>query len=117
MRLMELGANVVAHDPVAMEKAAPLLPGVELAETAYDAMEGADCVALVTEWPEYLHLNWNRVRHLVNRPLIVDGRNCLDRDEMAATGFTYHGMGRQPGVVLWGRRATDRVRLESEGVA
>jgi UDPglucose 6-dehydrogenase len=100
-----------------MEKAAPHLPGVELAETAYDAVEGADCIALVTEWPEYLHMNWNEVRHLVNRPLIVDGRNCLDRDEMAATGFTYHGMGRQPGVVLWGRRATDRVRLESEGVA
>jgi UDPglucose 6-dehydrogenase len=117
MRLMELGAEVVAHDPVAMEKAAPLLPGVELAETAYEAIEGADCIALVTEWPEYLHMNWNRVRHLVKRPLIVDGRNCLDRDEMAANGFTYHGMGRQPGVVLWGRRATDRVRLESEGVA
>ncbi|HEX3605544.1 MAG TPA: UDP-glucose/GDP-mannose dehydrogenase family protein [Candidatus Dormibacteraeota bacterium] len=117
LRLMELGAEVVAHDPVAMEKAAPHLPGVELADSAYEAVDGADCVALVTEWPEYLRLNWNRVRHLVKRPLVVDGRNCLDRDEMAACGFTYHGMGRQPGVVLWGRRATDRVRLESEGVA
>jgi UDPglucose 6-dehydrogenase len=117
IRLMELGAEVVAHDPVAMEKAAPLLPGVELAESAYEAVDGADCIALVTEWPEYVHLNWNRVRHLVRKPLVVDGRNCLDRDDLAAAGFTYHGMGRQPGVVLWGRRATDHIRRVSEGVA
>jgi UDPglucose 6-dehydrogenase len=94
-RLLELGAEVTAHDPVAMERAAPLLPDVRMAADAYDAVRGADCVALVTEWPDYLALDWRRVRAVVRRPVVADGRNCLDREQLAAAGLRYHGMGRR----------------------
>jgi UDPglucose 6-dehydrogenase len=106
-RLLELGATVVAHDPVAMEAAAPLLPGVEMATDPYAAMTGADAVALVTEWPEYLGIDWARAGALVAQRVVVDGRNCLDRAALTAHGFNYLGMGRPTVATHWDRRASD----------
>jgi UDPglucose 6-dehydrogenase len=85
---------VVAHDPAAMSKAADLLPGVEMAPNPYAAATAADALAIVTEWPDYISLNWELVRDAMNRPVVVDGRNCLDPETMASIGFDYVSVGR-----------------------
>jgi UDPglucose 6-dehydrogenase len=108
-RLLELGAEVVVHDPVAMPETRTLLPGVTFAADPYEAMEGADVVALVTEWPEYLEIDWERAAGLVRRRVVVDGRNCLDPDRVAEPGFNYHGIGRKSRTTKWARRDSDRL--------
>lgn len=105
-RLVELGATVVAHDPAAMSAAKLLLPQVTFAADPYSAMEGADLVALVTEWPEYLDIDWQRAASMVRRRVVVDGRNCLNQANLAAQGFNYHGIGRPPETEQWDRRET-----------
>jgi UDPglucose 6-dehydrogenase len=93
--LVGLGAEVTAHDPQAIGKAAPLLPpDVRLTHDPYECLDGADAAAIVTEWPEYLQLDWDQARQLMRRPVVVDGRNCLDPGEIARLGFRYHGIGR-----------------------
>jgi UDPglucose 6-dehydrogenase len=106
-RLLELGVEVSAHDPAAMPQAAKLLPGVTLAATPYRAAEGADAVALVTEWPEYLNLDWSQVRRLMRHPAVVDGRNSLDGDMLNDAGFNYYSVGRRAKVTHYSRRAVD----------
>jgi UDPglucose 6-dehydrogenase len=92
--LEDLGASVVATDPVARANAAPLLPNTELVDDPYDCVAGADAVVVVTEWPEYVALDWTRVAGLVRRHLVVDGRNCIDADPLVELGFTYIAVGR-----------------------
>jgi UDPglucose 6-dehydrogenase len=92
--LEDLGAVVIATDPVAIANARPLLPNTTLVDDAYDCVTGADAVVVVTEWPEYVALDWSRVAGLVRRQLVVDGRNCLDADPLVERGFTYIGVGR-----------------------
>jgi UDPglucose 6-dehydrogenase len=92
--LEDLGASVVATDPVARANAAPLLPNTELVDDPYDCVAGADAVVVVTEWPEYVALDWTRVSGLVRRHLVVDGRNCIEADPLVELGFTYIGVGR-----------------------
>jgi UDPglucose 6-dehydrogenase len=116
-RLLELGATVVAHDPVAMELAREVLPGIELAPDPYAAITDADVVAIVTEWPQYLALDWDRAARLMRQPNVVDGRNCLNPDRLAAHGFNYHGMGRPSVTMRWGRRADDPLPSSAEHVA
>jgi UDPglucose 6-dehydrogenase len=96
-RLRGEGADVVAYDPVAMENARTLLPGVEMKETALSALENADAAVLVTEWPEFRELDWDGAAATMRHPLIIDGRNFLDAGRLAESGFTYEGIGR-PGV-------------------
>jgi UDPglucose 6-dehydrogenase len=96
-RLRGEGADVTAFDPVAMDNARILLPGVEMSDTAQAALEGSDAVVLVTEWPEFREIDWAGVAKEMRRPLIIDGRNFLDAETMREAGFTYEGIGR-PGV-------------------
>jgi UDPglucose 6-dehydrogenase len=93
-RLESEGALVVAYDPVAEDRARQLLPGVEMAESALDALNGADAAVLVTEWPEFAELDWARVAESMSNPLLVDGRNFLDADRVRAAGITYEAIGR-----------------------
>jgi len=93
-RLVGEGAEVVAYDPVAADRARELLGSVELAGSALDAVEGADGAVLVTEWPEFAELDWASAAAAMARPLIVDGRNFLDADRLRAAGFAYEGIGR-----------------------
>ncbi len=95
-RLEGEGADVVAYDPVAAERARGLLPAVELAGSAIEALEGADAAVLVTEWPEFAELDWAAAAERMARPVIVDGRNFLDPDALVKAGFRYEGIGRQP---------------------
>ncbi len=93
-RLQGEGASVVAYDPVAEARAGDLLPSVELSDSPEGALAGADAAILVTEWPEFAELDWAAAASSMRNPLIVDGRNFLDRDAMRAAGFTYEGIGR-----------------------
>ncbi|HEX8753169.1 MAG TPA: UDP-glucose/GDP-mannose dehydrogenase family protein [Solirubrobacterales bacterium] len=94
-RLQGEGAEVVAYDPVAEERAGQLLSDVEMAGTAMEALEGADAAVLVTEWREFAELDWERAAAAMTRPLLVDGRNFLDPAVLHAAGFEYEGIGRQ----------------------
>jgi len=96
-RLRGEGAEVIAFDPVAMEKARDLLPGVEMRDTALEALENADAAVLVTEWPEFREIEWARAAKRMNRPLIIDGRNFLDAELLEASGFVCEGIGRPTG--------------------
>jgi UDPglucose 6-dehydrogenase len=94
-RLHGEGAHVSAYDPVAAERARELLVGTELCDSALDAVDGADAVVLVTEWPEFKNLDWaGEVKDRLSTALVVDGRNFLDREALVAAGFTYEGVGR-----------------------
>jgi UDPglucose 6-dehydrogenase len=94
-RLQGEGAEVVAYDPVATERAGEMLTSVEMTDSAMAALEGADAAVLVTEWGEFRDLDWAAAGAAMARPLIVDGRNYLDPEAMAAAGFEYEGIGRQ----------------------
>jgi UDPglucose 6-dehydrogenase len=92
-RLRGEGAEVVAYDPVAMDNARGLLPGVEMKASALAALGGSDAAVIVTEWPEFLEIDWAGAAELMNRPLVIDGRNFLDAEHLRAEGFVYEGIG------------------------
>jgi UDPglucose 6-dehydrogenase len=92
------GVRVQVHDPAAMKTAARHLGSrVHYAAHAYDALSGADALAVVTEWLEYRNPDFARMKQLLNRPLIVDGRNLYDPDKLGRLGFTYDSIGRRLG--------------------
>jgi UDPglucose 6-dehydrogenase len=93
-RLEGEGASVVAFDPVAQERGRELLPGVEMAASAMEAVEGADAAVLVTEWPEFAELDWGEVAKRMANRLLVDGRNFLDPKTVRDAGITYEAIGR-----------------------
>src|SRR6267143_676995 len=96
-RLVELGATVRAYDPVAIENARMLLPpGVTYSESPYAAAADADGVVLVTEWNEFKLLNLERLRAVMRRPVVFDGRNLWEPERMRRLGFEYHSIGRKP---------------------
>ena len=94
-QLLEAEASVVAHDPVAMKEAQHRLGDrISFADSGYAAADGADALAIVTEWNEYRHPDLRRVKESLRRPIIVDGRNLYDPARMRALGFTYLSIGR-----------------------
>ncbi|RJX65546.1 UDP-glucose/GDP-mannose dehydrogenase family protein [Tsuneonella suprasediminis] len=92
--LTDAGVNVAAYDPEGMELAKPLMPKVVMCDDPYAAIEGADAVAIVTEWDAFRALDLDRVKELANAPVIVDLRNIYRPDDMRAKGFTYTSIGR-----------------------
>ena len=92
--LADAGVSVTAYDPEGMELAAPMMPGVVMADSAYGAIEGADAVVIVTEWDAFRALDFARVKSLVKAPVLVDLRNVYEPAEMRAKGFTYVSVGR-----------------------
>lgn len=88
-RLIQHGAIVRAHDPVAMQRFRQEFADldVDLVERAEDLFSSADAVVLVTDWQEYLELDWDALREVMRTPVVVDGRSFLDRDGMAGAGF------------------------------
>ena len=91
-RLLSEGADVTAWDPVA--NGAAHLHGVDIAESALDALDGTDGAVVVTEWPELRELDWAAARERMRGNVIVDGRNHLDPEALRALGFVYEGIGR-----------------------
>ncbi|MCB0870990.1 MAG: UDP-glucose/GDP-mannose dehydrogenase family protein [Solirubrobacterales bacterium] len=93
-RLRGEGAEVVAYDPVAMNNARSLLPGVEMKDTAQDALADSDAAVLVTEWSEFRDIDWTVAADRMRRPLLIDGRNFLDAGNLRSAGFLYEGIGK-----------------------
>ena len=94
--LQDAGATVRAYDPASRHEAEKLLDGVDFCDSAYDTVEGADCVAILTEWNEFRMLDLARLKGLLKRPLMVDLRNIYRPDEMVVAGFDYYSIGRPP---------------------
>lgn len=92
-RLQAEGAQIQAYDPEAMEKAKKEIPDITYCQDAYEAAKGTDAVLLLTEWGEFQKIDWSRLATLVERPLIIDGRNTLSRRDAVANGFHYIGIG------------------------
>jgi UDPglucose 6-dehydrogenase len=92
--LQATGAHVKAYDPVAMDNAEAYIPTVTFCATAYDAAKDAEALLIVTEWNEFKQLDWERIRQYMHQPVVVDGRNLYDPEEMAERGFIYWGVGR-----------------------
>ena len=96
--LLAAGARVQVHDPAAMESAARQLgTRVAYAAHAFDALAGADALAVVTEWLEYRNPDFTKIKQLLKRPVIVDGRNLYDPQKLGRLGFTYDSIGRPLG--------------------
>jgi UDPglucose 6-dehydrogenase len=93
-RLQADGAKVRAYDPIAERQARKLMTGVEFADSALDALTGADACIIVTEWPEFEQLDWQEAARAMTGRLVVDGRNFVDRDSVTAAGLIYEGIGR-----------------------
>jgi UDPglucose 6-dehydrogenase len=93
--LLAAGARVQTHDPKATDSARTIFGDrVMYAADPYSAAHGADALIVMTEWLLYRNPDFERVRKLVRRPLLIDGRNLYDPDRMASLGFEYHGIGR-----------------------
>src|SRR4051794_36510858 len=92
--LVERGASVSAFDPVARHQAEQILSGIEFADDAYVAAEGADAVVIVTEWDEFRALDLDRIAQSLRGKILVDLRNVYDRTEAEEAGLIYYGVGR-----------------------
>jgi UDPglucose 6-dehydrogenase len=95
-RLMAEGARVVGYDPLAMDNMRPVLPALEYAASATGALEEAEACVLVTEWDEFLSLDWGQVKKSMASPIIIDGRNALNGPNLEKLGFIYDGIGKKP---------------------
>lgn len=94
--LLAEGATVVAYDPMPTARALAVatLPGLIIADSAEEALTGADAAGLVTEWPEFTAFDWAHAARLMRTPVLVDGRNALDPEQLAGAGFRYDSFGR-----------------------
>jgi UDPglucose 6-dehydrogenase len=96
--LLQEGCTIRAFDPAAMNRARDEFsstPGFSLAESAYEAAEGADAILVLTDWEEFLSLDFSRIHSALRQPNFLDGRNLYRPDEMEARGFNYFGVGRR----------------------
>lgn len=92
--LQSEGARIRAYDPVAMVHADLYLRDVTLCQDAYEVAQGADALVIITEWNEFKHLSLPRLKSAMRQPIVVDGRNIYDVEQMNALGFVYRGVGR-----------------------
>ena len=93
-QLQKQGARVVAYDPAGMANAAPLLPGVAMADSAMAALAGADVAVILTEWDAFATLDLVAAATVMRQPVLVDLRNLLEPEAAARAGFTYRSIGR-----------------------
>ncbi|MBI4502704.1 MAG: UDP-glucose/GDP-mannose dehydrogenase family protein [Gemmatimonadetes bacterium] len=94
--LLQTGARVRAHDPAALKAARGIFGDrITYAEHAYEAVAGADALVIVTEWLEFRNPDFSRLKKLLRRPIIVDGRNLYDPEKLQNLGFHYVGLGRR----------------------
>ncbi len=95
--LLKAGAEVHVHDPEALNEARRLFGDrLRYHRVNYEALEGADALLVVTEWNEFRRPDFDRMRRVMKRPVIFDGRNIYDPNDMCERGFTYYSVGRRP---------------------
>ncbi len=93
--VLAAGGKVTAHDPAAMDEARRRLDSrITYASTNYEALTGADALVIVTDWNEYRHPDFLRIKETLRRPIVIDGRNLYPPEKLAKLGFTYHSFGR-----------------------
>ncbi|MEW5913885.1 MAG: UDP-glucose/GDP-mannose dehydrogenase family protein [Thermodesulfobacteriota bacterium] len=92
--LMDMGATVRAYDPAGLEEAAQKMPGLVKCKDAYQAMEGAHALVLMTEWNQFRNLDWPRVRQSMDGRVVVDLRNVYRPERVREQGLVYHSVGR-----------------------
>ncbi len=92
--LHDKGAQVKAYDPVAMPDAEGIMPWITYCATPYDVAKGVDALLIISPWNEFKQLSMERVRDLMNHPVLLDGRNIYEPAEMRRLGFHYYGVGR-----------------------
>jgi UDPglucose 6-dehydrogenase len=113
--LLDAGAEVRTHDPVATQTAQLAMPGwaVTYCADPYEAARDCDAAVVVTEWGQYRQLDLTRLREALRRPVLVDGRNLFDPEDATRLGFAYHGVGRPNGRPRGreGRSGSDRATL------
>jgi len=107
------GVHVRASDPEAMEKACAILPEIEYFRDPYEVAKNADALLITTEWEEFRRLDWKRIRELMARPLVLDGRNLLDPAQMKALGFEYHSVGRPDAQATLKRRRNNAMVIQA----
>lgn len=93
-RLQKEGAKIRAYDPQAMNKAKLILKKIQFCKDPYKVVENANCLALLTEWEEFRDIDLKKMYAIMKTPIIVDGRNLFDRQEVEKIGFIYRGIGR-----------------------
>jgi UDPglucose 6-dehydrogenase len=93
-RLTAAGAHVSAYDPIAEDEARRLMPGIDFADDAIDAVRDADAVVLVTEWDEFRNIDLGAVAEAMAGQVLIDGRNALDPEAVRSAGLVYEGIGR-----------------------
>lgn len=91
--LMELGADITAYDPEAIENTKKIFPEIKYAKDVYDASRDADALVIITEWPEFREMDLERIRKNLKKPIIIDGRNLFEKSQMETLGFEYVGIG------------------------
>ena len=91
--LVVLGAQITAFDPQAMENAKKVLPKINYAKDEYSAVSGKDAILLITEWPQFAELDLKKIKKIVKRPVIVDGRNMFNAQKVRQAGFSYFKIG------------------------
>jgi UDPglucose 6-dehydrogenase len=94
-RLHADGATVSAYDPIAKEESSEMMAGLAFAQSPLEAVSGADAVVLVTEWKEFLELDYSQVAQAMAGNVLIDGRNALDPAAVRAAGLVYEGIGRR----------------------
>lgn len=94
--LIQKGAKIKAYDPKAMNKAKEVLKGynVEYCKSVYDAVRKSDCMVIITEWNEFMKINFKKVKKIMKQPIIIDGRNIYQPERLKKIGFIYKGVGR-----------------------
>lgn len=92
--LQNEGAVVKAYDPQAMENASAMMKNIVLCDNPYQVAEGADAIILATEWNEFRQIDFERLHKAMRQPIIMDGRNLWDPNQLKEMGFVYFGVGR-----------------------
>lgn len=91
--LKKKGAEIRACDPIAITEAKKIISGVKFFTNPYEALKGAEALLLVTEWKEYQKLDFKKIKKLMKKPVVVDGRNLYNKKELISLGFLYKGIG------------------------
>jgi UDPglucose 6-dehydrogenase len=108
--LLREGCEVVAYDPAAMERAKDVFERqIRYAENAYEAAAKADALLILTDWEEFATLDLPRLHRLLRYPIVLDGRNLYQPEEMSAAGFMYYSVGRPDG---YPKRAQVKASME-----
>jgi UDPglucose 6-dehydrogenase len=93
-QLKQEGVDIKAYDPAAMENIKQIFPDIGLCQDLYQVAEGSDALIIATDWKEFKEMELNRIKALLNQPVIIDGRNIFEPARMRELGFTYRSVGR-----------------------